>query len=233
MPVIVFSSPKGGAGKTTAATLVASELALRGAAVTVIDADPNRNVVGWAELAPVPKGLTVIAEAREDTIVETIERAAAQAHFVIIDLEGTASLMVSYAIALADLVIIPVQGSQLDARQAARQIALIRAQEKIVRRPIPFRILLTRTNPAILPKTLRHIEARLTETAVPVLSCRLTDREAYRAIFSFGGTLADLAGKGVGNLDAAIENARALAAEICAVLVPQKTKEKTRSKETA
>ena len=50
MPVITFSSPKGGAGKTTAATILATELAERGAAVTIIDADPNKNVVDWAKL---------------------------------------------------------------------------------------------------------------------------------------------------------------------------------------
>ncbi|RYF34242.1 MAG: ParA family protein, partial [Cytophagaceae bacterium] len=43
MPTIVFVSPKGGAGKTTAALILASELA-RGAAVTVIDADPNHPI---------------------------------------------------------------------------------------------------------------------------------------------------------------------------------------------
>ena len=41
MPVITLSSPKGGAGKTTAATILASELAERGASVTIIDADPG------------------------------------------------------------------------------------------------------------------------------------------------------------------------------------------------
>ena len=64
-------------------------------------------------------------------------------------------------ISLADLVAIPVQGSQLDARQAARQIALIRAQEKVLKRTIPFAVLLPRTNPALNPRTLRHIEERM------------------------------------------------------------------------
>jgi Mrp family chromosome partitioning ATPase len=44
MPVIVFASPKGGVGKSTSAVLLATELAQSGAAVTVIDADPNRPV---------------------------------------------------------------------------------------------------------------------------------------------------------------------------------------------
>lgn len=214
MPVISFSSPKGGAGKTTAATIVATELAQRGANVTVIDADPNHNVLDWAKLGGVPGTLNVVADVNEDTIVEVIERAAEESTFVIIDLEGTASLMVSYAISMSDMVIIPVQGSQLDARQAARQIKLIKSQERVVHRPIPFYVLLTRTNPAITPKTLRHIEERLHEQGVPVLECRLYDREAYRALFSFGGTLEAQSENGVSNLAAALNNARVLVAEI-------------------
>ena len=43
MPVITFSLPKGGAGKTTAACILASMLAEQGATVTIIDADPNKH----------------------------------------------------------------------------------------------------------------------------------------------------------------------------------------------
>jgi chromosome partitioning protein len=214
MPVIVFSSPKGGAGKTTAATILATELAGQGASVTVIDADPNKNVVDWAKLPDVPKNLTVIGDVSEETIVDHIEEASTASTFVIVDLEGTASLLVSYAISMADFVVIPVQGSQLDAKQAARQMKLIRAQERIAGRSIPFGVLFTRTNPAITPKTLKHIEQRFEELAVPILKTQLYDREAYRALFSFGGSLASLAEKGVSNLDAALKNARAFAAEI-------------------
>ena len=47
MPTIVFVSPKGGAGKTTSALVLAEQLA-RSADVTVIDADPNRPIENWA-----------------------------------------------------------------------------------------------------------------------------------------------------------------------------------------
>ena len=53
-----------------------------------------------------------------------IEAAARKTPFVVVDLEGTASMMVAYAISRADLVIIPTQGSQLDAAQAAKAIKL-------------------------------------------------------------------------------------------------------------
>jgi chromosome partitioning protein len=214
MAVITLSSPKGGAGKTTAATILATVLAERGAAVTIIDADPNKNVVDWAKLPGAPSNLTVISEVTEETIVDQIEEAAEQSAFVIVDLEGTASLMVSYAISMSDFVVIPVQGSQLDAKQAARQIKLIKAQERIAGRAIPFAVLFTRTNPAIMPKTQRFIEERFLELEVPIFATKLYDREAFRALFSYGGTLAALKDKGVSNLNAALNNALEFTSEL-------------------
>ncbi len=43
MPVIVFASSKGGAGKTTAAIILASEPARHSTSVTLIDFDPNQH----------------------------------------------------------------------------------------------------------------------------------------------------------------------------------------------
>jgi chromosome partitioning protein len=226
MPVITLSSPKGGAGKTTAATILATELAERGVAVTVIDADPNKNVVDWSTLPGKPETLTVVGDVTEETIVDAIEEAASNAAFVIVDLEGTASLMVSYAISMSDFVIIPVQGSQLDAKQAARQMKLIKAQERIANRSIPFAVLFTRSNPAIQPKTQRHIEERFGELGVPVFATRLYDREAFRAIFSFGGSLSSLGEKGVGNLATAKANAFEFTSEVIARLRSNKAAKK-------
>ena len=56
----------------------------------------------------------------EENIIEEIEAAAQKTPFVIVDLEGTASMTVAYAVSRADLVIIPTQGSQLDAKQASQ-----------------------------------------------------------------------------------------------------------------
>ncbi|MBP2506301.1 chromosome partitioning protein, partial [Methylobacterium sp. PvP109] len=156
MPVITFSSPKGGAGKTTAACILASMLAEQGATVTIIDADPNQFVQEWAQLPGLPATLQVVGGATEETIMDKIEEAASMTAFVIVDLEGLASLMVSHAISMSDLVVIPVQGSQFDASQAARQIGLIKRTEKRGGRAIPYTVLITRTNPAIMPHTLKH-----------------------------------------------------------------------------
>lgn len=68
----------------------------------------------------------------------------------------------------------------------------------------------------------RHIEYRFRELAAPVLETRLCDREAFRAIFPFGESVAGLADKGISNLSAAIRNANDFGAEIVEKLRGQK-----------
>jgi chromosome partitioning protein len=218
VPTIVFASPKGGAGKSTSAVVLASELAQKGAGVVVIDADPNRPVSTWAKRLGKPESLTVLSDVSEESIIDEIEAAAARAPFVVVDLEGTASMTVAYAISRADLVVIPVQGSQLDAAEAAKAIRLIRRQEKAFGRNIPHAVLFTRTSAAIRPRTLQHIRDELEGAGVPILRTQMHEREAFRAIFSFGGTLGTLEPGQVANLPAAAANARAFAAEVVAAL---------------
>jgi chromosome partitioning protein len=93
-------------------------LATHGGSVTMIDADPNRPLAQWASRPGRPDNLTVIATT-EDSIIDTIENAATLTTFVIVDLEGTASMMVGYAMSRAD-VVIPAQGSHLDATEAVK-----------------------------------------------------------------------------------------------------------------
>src|SRR5690349_9194548 len=225
MPIIAMVTPKGGAGKSTSAVVLGSELALRGAAVTMIDADPNRPLSDWAKQPGRPDNLTVLADVTEETIIDEIESAAQKTPFVIVDLEGTASMTVAYAVSRADLVIIPTQGSQLDAKQATRAIKLIQQQERAFGRKIPYSILFSRTSEAIRPRTLQHIKTEFAKHGVPAFTVHMHEREAFRAIFSFGGTLESLNPKLVSNLTAAISNARALAAEVVGLLRPESAEE--------
>ena len=55
MPTISFASSKGGAGKSTSAVLLATELAQHGTTVTIIDADPNQPVLRWSKKTGKPE----------------------------------------------------------------------------------------------------------------------------------------------------------------------------------
>jgi chromosome partitioning protein len=218
MPTIVFANPKGGAGKSTSAVILATQLALKGAEVTILDADPNKPVSHWAKRGKSPSKIKVVADISETTILDEIDEAAQHTPFVVVDLEGTASMMVAYAISRADLVIIPIQGSQLDAAEATKAIKLIKQQEKAFKKTIPYAILFTRTNAALRPRTLIYIQEEFRKHNIRSFRTQIHEREAYRALFSFGGTLETLDRAQVGNLDKAIVNAREFAAETVSML---------------
>lgn len=216
MPVISFANPKGGAGKTTTALLAATQLAEAGATVAIIDADPERWISQWGALPGKPEKILIISDVTEDTIVDVIEREAAQSQFVIVDLEGTASLMVANAIGMSDFVTIPLQGSSMDAKGGAKVLKLIASQAKLARRIIPHAVVLTRTSAAMKSRSLKNVSIELEEAGIPVFETAIVERAAYRDLFDFGGTLPGLDSSQTSNLEKAIENARQFTGELVA-----------------
>jgi chromosome partitioning protein len=202
MPTIAFVSPKGGVGKTTSALLFATAIAAL-YDVTVIDADPNHPIETWAKGGNTPERLAIVSDANEDNIIERIGDAAEKTPFVVVDLEGTASKIVVYAISQSDFVVIPTQGSQLDANEASRAIKVVLQSEKLSGKRKPYAVLLTRTNPSVRARGLAHIQNGLIEAGIPVLQTELNERDAFRAVFSFRQTLDGLSPAEVPNLDKA------------------------------
>lgn len=222
MPTIVMASSKGGAGKTTAAILLASELARqgeeKGIGVTLIDVDPNQHSAKWANKEGRPSNLQLIEKADEENIIEHIEKAEEETPFVVVDLEGTASMAVASAISRADLVITLCQGSQDDADEAVKTIKLIKRQSKVLRREIAFSVLFTRTSAAITPRTLKYILQEFEAAGIDIFKTSLIERDAFRAVRSFGGIVNNLSPKDVSGIEKAAQNAKAFASEVKAKL---------------
>ena len=211
MPVVVLASSKGGVGKSTTALTLSHALARGGATVTLIDADPNAPMRAWENLTEeMPDRFTLETGVSEDDIVDRIDTASERDVFTIVDLEGSANMAVSYAIGRADLVLIPMQGSQLDANEAAKVIRLIKREAKAFRREIPFTAILSRTS-FIKPRTARNIENDLRNQGIPILPVEMNERDAFKALFSFGGSLYDLTDAEVSSPSKAIANAEDLA----------------------
>ena len=213
MPTISFVQPKGGAGKSTSALILALEIA-KGATTTLIDADPNAPLIKWKKRGGRAENLFVIQADRVTSLFELIEDHETQSAFVIVDTEGVANLRAAHAISASDLVIVPSQGTALDQDNAARAIKLIRDQEKPMRRHIPHVVVLTRTSPAIESRGMKAAKRQLTENGIDVFETHLIEREAFKAIFSFSRTLDELGHEEVSGLLRARENARAFTAEV-------------------
>ena len=227
MPVIAVSNPKGGAGKSTTTLLLATYFAQNGASVCVLDADPNQPILDWKTQGESKTTLDVVGGVRESNLIETLDEQKHQ--FIFIDLEGTASVLVSRSIALADFVIIPVQASAVDVRQASKAIRAVRDEERVAQRSnasrrIPYKVLMTRTPAPGAPvsSVQKQLEAEITSAGIPRFKNSLAERLAFKAIFVERLSLPELYTYKVGNLEAAYENVHRLAEELIETLLEVK-----------
>nr|WP_272952378.1 AAA family ATPase [Sphingobium yanoikuyae] len=221
MSVISIGNPKGGAGKTTLAMVLADQLAENGVNVAVIDADPNAIIAKWAAKrreAGKAMPYTVVPRPTESEMIQTIERLAGEHSIVIIDLEGAASRMTSRALARSHLVLVPFNQSPFDAELAATAVALIHEEGEALGRRIPFRLVRSRDSAAIATKTSKRIASAIEEAGLPVLTVGLVERAAYRDIYEFGARMSELDGSSTSGLPKAQENAQQLAEAVIATL---------------
>jgi chromosome partitioning protein len=219
MPIIAVSNPKGGVGKSTVTLLMATYLAEQGASVCVLDADPNQPIYDWKTQGETKTTLDVVGGIKESTLMDVLDGLSHQ--FIFIDLEGTASVMVSRSIAMSDFVIVPLQASAVDVRQAAKAIRAVRDEEKVAQRSnpnrrIPYRVVMTRTPAPGAPvsSVQRQLEKELVAAGIDRFKTNLAERLAYKAVFVERLTLTELKDMKVGNLVAAKQNIHTLVSEL-------------------
>jgi chromosome partitioning protein len=219
MPNIAFVSPKGGAGKTTAALLLALGLAEQGIRVALIDSDPNKPLVQWASLPGRPDEITVHAAPTIQDIRDAIREASRRdPEWTIVDTEGSVRGAMVFAALRFDLVVTPVTGSQLDVAEAIKAAQMVEAFGKRAGKPLLHRCLLTRVPPALRPRSLKGVVDQLREHEIEILTSPLIEKEAFRAIFAHGGGLDSLGDRGVYGVPAARHNTDAYVRSIVDVV---------------
>ncbi len=126
--IVALLNQKGGVGKTTLATHIAGELALRGAQVILLDTDPQGSALDWtqrrAELG-LPRLFGAVGLARE-TLHQEAPELARRCDYVVIDGPPRIAALARSALLAADRVLIPVQPSPYDVWASAEMVALIR-----------------------------------------------------------------------------------------------------------
>lgn len=217
MPIIATANPKGGAGKSTSSLVLATTLARKGASVRIIDTDQQQTIGKWAQGHSRYKDIVCsVTEARE--LVGVLDREAKQHQFVIIDVQGRATMTMARAMSRADLVLIPMQPKAADADEAAEAVQLIREEEETLRLKIDHRILFMRTNSAIPTKEEREIIESMKKVGVPSLKAHLNERTAFSRIIGMKCALDELDQQLVNGVPAALENAEAFAAEVVEII---------------
>jgi chromosome partitioning protein len=195
MPVITFANTKGGAGKTTAVLLLATELARQGERVTILDADPQRWISRWHETGTPLANIQVVSYVTVSNLQSQMALYRDRTDYFLLDLPGACSPMIATALGVSDHVLIPIQGCAMDAKGGAQVLELLQYLEEKASIRIPHSVVLTRVNSMVTTRALQVVKQMLAERKVRVLDTPIIERA-------------------VSNLDKAKENAAAFAEEV-------------------
>ncbi|PHK93473.1 hypothetical protein CR162_18550 [Pseudoroseomonas rhizosphaerae] len=186
MATISVASDKGGPGKTTTAILIASELALDGYRVTVLDTDVNQQAAAFGRKAEIA-GLTVVGDVREDNILAELRKAEAESEIVIVDLPGGSSTLALKAMHRSHFVLVPTQAALPDVKAAMKTIAQIDDAQELSRTPIARAIIWTRILPGFESRGARHVRQSVeADETLPILKASMMERAAFREIHITG-----------------------------------------------
>jgi chromosome partitioning protein len=177
---IVILNPKGGCGKTTLATNLASYFALRGPPPTLIDCDPQGFSLGWldkrsAERPPI-YGLRGYGERFDLTDLLRIE-VDPRSTIAIIDLPAAIPYGRLHAYThLADSLLVPIQPSEVDVYSATRFIATLLLDVQLDRSERRLAIVANRVRSAT--KSYQMLLRFLTSLKIPLIAT-LKDSQGY------------------------------------------------------
>ena len=126
MTVLALVSEKGGGGKTTVAVHLAAEWHRQGLQVLLADCDPQESASTWADLAeslghPAPPVVSL-----GDSPGKQVRDLAPKYDVVLLDTPGHRSDRMARALAVADLVVVPVRSGQQDLWSLARTVEAVK-----------------------------------------------------------------------------------------------------------
>ena len=215
MPTIAFVSPKGGAGKTTAALILALGLAERGQRVALIDSDINKPLLHWSKLPGKPAAISVHpAPTAEDIGISLREANRLEPDWIILDTEGSARGAMAFRLLRPDVIITPLAASQLEVIQALKASEMVREFGRRGDRIIPHLALLTRLPVTQKGEAVKQVVSQLRANGIALLPIPLIENQAFRAPFDTGGGFEGALESVAPDVAAARANARAYVAAV-------------------
>ncbi len=171
--VVTIAQQKGGAGKTTLAAQLATEMAREGLRVACIDVDPQGTLTAWSALRTQAEDLAPI-------IVETcqgwrlklaLDELGRDHEIVIVDSPPHAETDARTAIRASAMVLVPCQPSLLDVWASGATLALAEAEHR------PAAVVWNRLPPR--GRIIEEARSALAENGYHGLEVGLGNRSAY------------------------------------------------------
>lgn len=187
MPVIAFTTRKGGSGKTTLATAVAGYLA-SGLPTAIVDLDPQASASAWAASRAAERPQVTAIRSKPATLRDDVARLLASGNrVVIIDTPPHSDACLAGAVDVADCVVLPSLPSAFDLHALASAIEAVKAKGK------PGGVVLN----SVVPNTRAVPEAEVAVAAMGMpLLAMVSRRMAWQYAAARGMSPAELEPKG-------------------------------------
>lgn len=190
---IVVLNPKGGCGKTTLATNIASYYARQDALPTLMDYDPQGYSMRWLEKRPekMPKVHGVTAyDAYGSSLQNADHLAHEDSQILICDVPAAMNQEQAYDVAYdAHSILIPVMPSEIDVYSASRFISELLLVAQFDRRDGQLAVVANRTR--VHTRSFKMLMRFLTSLRIPIVSV-LRDSQNYVFAAAHGVGVHDL-----------------------------------------
>jgi chromosome partitioning protein len=171
---------KGGCGKSTLATNIASYFATEGAAVALADYDPQRSSLDWLERRPDNRPSIAAVAGFEDGL----RHAPRNADVIVIDAPArTHSSELTELVKHAETIIVPVLPSTIDIQASDRFIKELKSVGKIQRKDAKIGVVANRVREYTL--IFEELDEYLTAARVPYVAA-LREAQNYVRAYTRG-----------------------------------------------
>ena len=187
--ILAVLNQKGGVGKTTLAIHLATGLALQGARVLLVDADPQGSARDWAA-ARVDAPLFPVIGLDRPTLHRDLPSLAADYQHVVVDGPPRATDLTRSAILAADIVLIPVQPSPYDIWACAEIVALLKEATVFKEN---LKAVFTVNRKIVNTAIGREAGDALAAYGVPVLRSSIAQRVVFAEVAARGSTVVETA----------------------------------------
>ncbi len=177
---IMVMNAKGGCGKSTLATNIASYFADEGYSVALADYDPQRSSIDWLDRRPSARPDIAAVEAYKDGL----RHAPRNADFLVIDAPARShGKELTDLIRHAETIIVPVLPSTIDMQATDRFIKELKAVGKIERKEAKIGVVANRVREYTL--IFEELDEHLTSARVPYLAA-LREAQNYIRAYTRG-----------------------------------------------
>ena len=174
---IMVLNAKGGCGKSTLATNIASYFANDGYAVSLADYDPQRSSIDWLDRRPASQPKIAGVEAYQDGL----KHAPRNADILVIDAPARShGKELTDLVKHAETIVVPVLPSTIDMQAADRFIKELKAVGKVERKDVKIGVVANRVRESTL--IFEELDEYLTSAKVPYIA---TLREAQNYISAY------------------------------------------------